>query len=752
MSEETRGRGATLAPRVWIGIALLLGAALRIGAWLALRSAFFCGLPGFEDAVHFARATGLLGDQFPEIALPAGSPLYPYLAALGLRLTGSASGYLLLQSLLGLGLVPLIAWAFAPVLSPRARGIAALLYAVHPLAVFFELRFQPMVFSLWLLLPAMRMLLLQPARKTADAVLGGLLLGLGFALKPWIFALAALAGAWAQVRPRSAELALGDRPRSAAGLVAGALIAFLVLPAALCLYHASLPEGGALWNWTDAQSFHRTLLPETWGTPRAQTPPVWDSPEKARTEANEQMGRGLTPAETAAFYRGRALQLLAENPVRFVGQILRRALLTLNGREVPDPTSARFVLAQHGALLAWGAYVFPLLLALAWIGWRRWRGEEAWRLLWPLLAALAAANLTGLHSAASRWTLVVAALPLIASGLEGLPGLLRDARRAASGRTTLVAALALLVLSALDLPGLQARFERRSEDLRHAASLIAQEDRGRATALLRRAIQEDPESAPAHKDLGDLLLKEDLIDAARGEYERALAIDPAYDPALFGLAEIYRVEGSYTEADSLLTALVSAHPTHPLYLNQLAAVKMLLNRLADARVLLARALEIEPSYETALINLRSLEELVQKQGALAFPEEVARDQNTEIANLGALALRMLQQNNPAAADSLTRAGLERFPDDPLALFFRGAFLLRTGQSAEAAGVLTRVVRLSPGRAMTTGAAVEALVQMGRWSEALSLARESLAQAPDEANRTRIGQMIARLEAGPAAAN
>jgi len=744
------------APRWWIVAALALGVLARIAGWTLLRSAYFCGMPGFEDAVHAARAVAILAGGFPEQALPAGSPLYPHVAALGMRLAGGIPGLLAIQLLLGLAMIPLVAWTFAPLLSPRGRWIAALIYAVHPLAVFFEMRMQPTIFALLLLLPAGRLLFFAPSRRAVDAALAGLLLGIGFLLKPGLFTLVAAAGIWTQWRRPPVT---GSRAGGGAGRALATAAAFLLLPALLGLHHASLPRGSALWNWTDAHAFHRSLAAPTWGTPRAQAPPVWESPVEARTHANEQMGRGLGEREIASFYAGRGLQMLAENPGRVVALLLGRAALALNGPELPDPTSARFVLGQHGPWLAWGLHLFPLLLACGLLGWLRSRESPTAPPPWPWFAAVAAAGLIGLQSAGSRWFLVVAGLPLIAAGLEGLPALGRAIGRSTRARLALTLAAGLLVVSALDLPGARARFEDPSEDLRLAASLVAGEDRGRALALLRRAQRESHRNPAARKDLGELLLREDLLESARGEFRAALEIDPGYHPALLGLAEVHRLEGGYAEADSLLTQLVALHPQHPLYLNQLAAVKMLLAQkapsarqsatwISQARALLSRAIEIEPAYETALINLRAAGDLERRAAAAAFPEEITRQPNPELIDLGARAIQLLEQRDTAAADSLTSLGLERFPDDPLALFFRGAFFLRTSRPQEAAPLLERVVRTAPGRAMTTGAAVDALLQSGRAAQALALARESLGRAEDEDNRRRLGQIVDRLESGP----
>ena len=742
--------------RPWILCAFVAALATRLYGWFALKGALFAGLPAFEDAVHFSRIRLLLA-QFPETALPAGSPGYPYPAALTVQLGGgTAAGAFAVQALLAVAGVWLVAWSLAPLLAPRARWIAALIYALHPVGLVLGLRFQPMIYALWLLLPAVRLLFLQRELRLGDATLGGLLLGIGFLFEPLLFAALAIAAIWSRFRaPRTAVPA--RRPLGA-GLV---LIGFLLVPALLAGYHASLPGGAPVWNWSGAHAFHRSLSPDTWGTARALTPPVWESPQEAATFANEQTGRDLTPGELFHFYAARGLQRLVEHPVAFVGQTLRRLALLFSAPEIPDPVSLRHLLRAELPALQWGLYLYPLLLALAMVGLAVWRGDEraargtgdpprdgrCARLLAPLIAVVAV-NVIGTYSAASRWYLVLLLLAPAAAVLARPRAVIARIRQQAPLRRVVLAALALLLLSALD-PLRAKRFENRSEDLRVGAQVVlsATGSHQEATRLVRQAVRADDGNPVAHKDHGDLLLAEELTDAARQAYERALELDPGYAAARYGLAEVHRKLGDYPRADSLLTALVNEHPQHPLYLNQLAAVKMLAGDPEVARVLLRRALEIKPDYETAQINLQALEETERRVRSLTLPDELAgSDADVMLAvNRAAGALR---SGRLELADSLSREALARYPDAPIAQLMRGMILLRSDRSAEATDLLTHVVRQAPGRAMSTGLAVEALMRDGRAQEAHALARESLAAAQDERNRGALENLVERLERSP----
>src|ERR1700682_1032060 len=66
--------------------------------------------------------------------------------------------------------------------------------------------------------------------------------------------------------------------------------------------------------------------------------------------------------------------------------------------------------------------------------------------------------------------------------------------------------------------------------------------------LLRRAVELDPRSAPAHNYLGFALGRTGSVSQAISEFRRALELDPRYPDALYNLGTALMIDGQYTAA------------------------------------------------------------------------------------------------------------------------------------------------------------------------------------------------------------
>jgi tetratricopeptide (TPR) repeat protein len=729
---------------LWMPAALLGALAVRVVGWLTLRSATFTAVPTYNDGIHQARALAILHGGFPESTLPWGSPLYPYVAAFIWSILGeSAAALFSVQLLLGLATTALVAWALAPLLSPRARWIAAFLYGIQPLGVFFEMRLQPVVWGIALALPVIR-LLFWGRTSWWSVLVGGALAGIGFLLQPLPFFALLVAAVWAQCRRESAGAGPSARRASwpSAVLIAAA---FLVPVGVQCAHHAGVRGGGPVWNWSGAVDFERTQVPETCGTARSTRAPAWFTPGMAQAEANEVAARTLDEWGYAKHFTAQGVRLLAERPLEFIRSLLCRAVYLVNGREVPDPVSPRWVLGRASGALAWGTFVFPVFLLLVMAGLWRLRTDRALAAMLPPILGLVGANLLGLQSCAVRWYLVLAALPAAAVAVEGFRSIVADARTDRRGRILVPAMAVLAVLSALDLPGVTRRHDNPGEDLRaEAGLLVKKQDRRGATGLLQLATHRDPGNAMAHADLAALLVMEELPRAAADEYHAALRIDPLCPAALYGLAEVQRTQGEYAAAESTSLRLLGAHPNNALYLNQLATISMMRGRYDVAAGALKRALEIYPDYQVAQINQMALERAQRETATLAFPEEMTPPEDSELWRLGFEARVAMNTNNSARADSLTRLAVERNPRQPLALYMRGSWLLQAGRAPEASELLTQVAHMAPGRVLTTQMAAQALMAAGRNQEARELVEWSLGQATDGRNRMGLERMLEQM--------
>jgi len=174
-------------------------------------------------------------------------------------------------------------------------------------------------------------------------------------------------------------------------------------------------------------------------------------------------------------------------------------------------------------------------------------------------------------------------------------------------------------------------------------------------------------------------------------------------------------------------------------------VSMSRGNLSRARFLLERALDISPQYQVAIINLRTVERAEREAPQLAFPEEMTPPPESELWGLGMGALQALGAEDWDTADSLTSAGLERYPEELLALYLRGAFLLEAERPEEATPLLVRLVQAAPGRVMTTDLATKALRAAGRRAEARELLVWSLERADDDRNRFGLETLLRHID-------
>lgn len=720
---------------IWLPLTLAAGLIVRLIGWLSLRGALFAGHPSFNDLLLRERSTTLLMGQVPEQSVPWGSPVYPYFTALIQSLFGeSSTAVFAIQALAGLATAVLLAWALAPVLATRTRWIAALLYAVNPIGVWLEMRWQPVALAMLLLVLALRFLFFRPRRPTITAAAaGGLTLGAGFLLQPLLFLAVAAAAVWRCLR----------RPAAwSAGSVL--MIMFIILPLLLCAHNRSVPEGQFTWNRSGAFEFYRSLESDTWGTPRSVTPPAWADPTSADAIAHGETGQPMTDAEVTQFFLTSALSRLAQEPIRFFGFVLRKTALLLTGHETPDPVSPTFVLSRFAPALRWGLWLFPPLLVLALLGgWISGKNKQLAIFLPPLIA-IAAVNLLGLYSSASRWPLVLAMLPLAAIGITEIKRLVPT--KSDLPRYLLPVLLVIAVASYLDLPRVGAKLDNKSEDLRYASALVREKlDAALALQYARDAIAADETNAAAHADLAKLLITEDLIEAAQQEYEAALAIDPINQAALFGISELLRSQNMHQEAERYAGTLVMQHPHNPLYLNQLAAILMLQNRFAEAKMFLRKALELMPEYEVARINLLEVEKIEATAAQLAFPPELSPQPGTPMMDYNTALMTAQQNQDTVALDSLSLYGLEQFPDAPFAHYMRGFCLFILGRYEEALAPLQHAADEVPGRFILTQTTVRTLLSLERIDEALVLLQKNVDQAATEANRARLTRLKEAIE-------
>jgi|TARA_Y100000031_G_scaffold148427_1_gene184744 tetratricopeptide (TPR) repeat protein len=167
----------------------------------------------------------------------------------------------------------------------------------------------------------------------------------------------------------------------------------------------------------------------------------------------------------------------------------------------------------------------------------------------------------------------------------------------------------------------------------------------RASELLARAIDTDPNFTGAHLGLGRLRFLQRRYALAAGHFGRALLLDPGSYPAYLELSSVYAGNGRLEMAVEALQRLLQIEPENEAGLRELGRVQVRLGEYQHARETLERALTLNPSHvETSMLLTRLL---------ASMPDVAARDAPRALAM--ALALYRLRTHDPASADLLAVA-------------------------------------------------------------------------------------------------
>ncbi len=128
-------------------------------------------------------------------------------------------------------------------------------------------------------------------------------------------------------------------------------------------------------------------------------------------------------------------------------------------------------------------------------------------------------------------------------------------------------------------------------------------DPAKALGFLGRAIQTDPNFAPAHYQKGVALLAKGDLAAADAAFREALACDATYTPAYLDLAGTYEaLELPELAVEVYEKALLNADQKSDL-LNSLAILRMDQGKVKDALELFQKAYQAEPNRTDILFNL-----------------------------------------------------------------------------------------------------------------------------------------------------
>lgn len=217
---------------------------------------------------------------------------------------------------------------------------------------------------------------------------------------------------------------------------------------------------------------------------------------------------------------------------------------------------------------------------------------------------------------------------------------------------------------------------------------------GEAVAALRRALALKPEMADAWRALGDQLTIAGDADGADAAYAENIKAGTK-DPRLLNAARAL-CANQIPEAEAQLRAHLKKYPTDVAALRMLAEVAARLQRYQDAEALLARCLELSPSF-TAARHHHAIVLHRQNKSAAALAEVddlLAKDpRHPGYNNLKAAILVRIGEMEESI--EIYEAVLDRHPNQPKIWMSYGHALKTNGRERESVAAYKKSIELQP---------------------------------------------------------
>jgi choline-sulfatase len=217
-----------------------------------------------------------------------------------------------------------------------------------------------------------------------------------------------------------------------------------------------------------------------------------------------------------------------------------------------------------------------------------------------------------------------------------------------------------------------------------------------AIAAYQKALAVDPEHQGAIWDLA-LAYKEAGLEAeSRAGFERALQLNPRGAKPLYQLADLAIRHQDFVEAARLLEQGLTLDADRPAFLTRLAEVRIALNQLDQAQTALTEAITLKPSQPMAHYNLALVYE------ARGNPQGATAEYQSEITNSPKLhqphfnlAKLLASAGRHAEATAHFKAAVDLNPEFGTGYLYLAKALLDAGDMAGAEQAAQRGLTLNP---------------------------------------------------------
>ncbi|HET9703704.1 MAG TPA: tetratricopeptide repeat protein [Vicinamibacterales bacterium] len=627
------------------------------------------------------------------------APLYPYfLGVLYALFDRDLLIVRVVQAVIGSASCALLAVAGARLFSPKAGLVAGLGLALWPPAIFFDAIIQKSVLDVFFVCLGLCLIAAIKNRESGIRARG--------ADTSWV-ALGAAMGGLALTRENAlvfiAVIVLwivlrGSTRREFMPFVAGLVL--VLAPVVARNYSID----GRLYLTTSqfGSNFYIGNNPAADGT-YASIRFGRGSPEFERIDATEvaetAVGRRLSPAEVSSYWTDRALDYIRSEPLAWLKLTGRKILLLVNRHEMLDTESLESH-AEHSTVLwvlSWIGHfgiLIPLAVAGAIVAWPDRR--RLW-ILYALTMAYAASVVLFFVFARYRYPLVpflllFAVAPLALPIREGNP-LSPGYRLRPWVIGAAVAAAAIVAWIPLLSPALMMAITENN------LGTALQEHKRFDDAIRHheRAIELQPDYAPAYNNLGAALRAAGRTEEAVRRYREALKLRPDFPSASFNLGNALAAQGKISASEQQFRQTLKRSPQSVEARNNLGILLARQGDTAGAVREFRAALAIDERSVQAHRNLGNtlIDTGVIGEG-LEHLERAAALAPNEPESLYDIATVLLQQQQFARAAARFEAALKIREAWPEAHNNLGIALASQGRVAEALTHFERALALRPG--------------------------------------------------------
>ncbi len=630
--------------KTWAILIFGMAFVVRLIYLLQTKSSPYFLAPMVDELWHLNWAKEILEKSFWGTAVYFRGPLYPYLLAFLLKITGSDYFWTrLAQMIIGSASVSLLYLLGREFFSEKIARLASLANVLYGTIIFYEGLFLIEVlfvflniFGLWLFARGRD----YPRRKTY--LLAGLAFGLSAIARPNILLVLPFLALWlflyqyAKIGTKaviillvvfSAGVALPILPVTIRNFVVADDLVLISSQGGINLYLGNNPSAEGL----------TMIMPEIVLDARV---PVSKFVATVTAYEEKTVCHPLKPSEESSFWANRAKQFMFEHPGQFFGLTFRKLVYFFSGFENSDQYDI-YDYRQYSPLLSvlifdrGLKFPFGLLAPLALVGialsYRRWRE------LAPLLIFVAAyipTVILFLVTARHRLT-VIPILLLFAS--YAVFYFWDAARKGGLKRLAFPAtgAILLLVLSNINFfdlgfhnvaqthynlgltyarqgkyPEAITEYQRSLEKAPSVPAVLfalgtAYNDMGKfseAIPYLNQAVMLDPNYTDALVNLGIAYSETNQLDRAEMIFLKVVKLEPNRVEPYFNLGRIYLSQNQFDLARQNFLKTLDLQPDNHAMYARLGVVYGRAHDTASAYVYFARALELNPSYCPAYLN------------------------------------------------------------------------------------------------------------------------------------------------------